>query len=98
MNPSTPWSRHRRHHHVTAPGAEPGEHLHHPHAHPGRGRFDSPRADGGSHRHHPPFGGPGGPFGGGPFGGPHGEGPQGPRGGRRGGGRHGRAGRGDVRS
>jgi DNA-binding PadR family transcriptional regulator len=99
MKPTTPWSRHSRHHHISSPGSDPGEHGHHPHGHPGRERFDSPRSDGGGRRHHPPFGGhpggrPGGPFGGGP------EGPfgGGPRGGRRGGGRHGRAGRGDVRS
>ena len=82
MKPTTPWSRHSRHH---------------PHDHPGREHFDSPRTDGGGRRHHPPFGGgpfAGGPFGG--PGGPFGEGPRGHRGGR--GGRHGRAGRGDVRS
>jgi DNA-binding PadR family transcriptional regulator len=84
MKPSTPWSRHSRHHHVPTPGSDTGEHLHHPHSHPGRARFDSPRSDGGGHRHHPPFGGrPDGPFGGGP---------------RGRGGRHGRAGRGDVRT
>jgi DNA-binding PadR family transcriptional regulator len=88
MKPTTPWSRHSRHHHIPAPGTEPGGRQHHPHAHPGRERFDSPRADGGGRRHHPPFGGgPGGPFPGGPFG------TRGSRGGRRG-----RAGRGDVRS
>ena len=96
MKPSTPWSRHSRHHHILTPGAVPGDHAHHPHGHPGRERFDSPRSDGGGRRHHPPFGGrPGGPFGGGPDG-PFG-GPRGPHGGRRGG-RGGRAGRGDVRS
>ena len=96
MKPSTPWSRHSRHHHIPVPGSVPGDRAHHPHGRPGRERFDSPRADGGGHQHHPPFGGrPGGPFMGGPegpFGGPHG-----PRGGRRGG-RMGRAGRGDVLS
>jgi DNA-binding PadR family transcriptional regulator len=93
MKPTTPWSRHSRHHHTPTPGSDTGEHLHHPHGHPGRKRFDSPRTDGGGRRHHPPFGGgPDGPFSGGPFGGP-----RGPRGGRRGG-RPGRAGRGDVRS
>jgi DNA-binding PadR family transcriptional regulator len=98
MKPTTRWSRHSRHHDIPRTGTDPGEHLHHPHTHPGRERFDSPRSDGGNRRHHPPFGGhpggrPGGPFGGGP------DGPfaGGPRGGRRGG-RHGRAGRGDVRS
>jgi DNA-binding PadR family transcriptional regulator len=98
MKPSTPWSRHSRHHHIPTPGAVPEDRLHHPRSHPGHAFSDSPRADGGGRRHHPPFGGgpggrPGGPFGGGP------EGPfgGGPRGGRRGG-RHGRAGRGDVRS
>src|SRR3954471_24438845 len=101
MEPPTPWSRHSRHHHIPTPGADAGDHRHHPHDHPGRERFDSARADGSSRRHHPPFGG--GPFGGGPFGGgpggPFGEGPRGHRGGPRGGrGRHGRAGRGDVRS
>jgi DNA-binding PadR family transcriptional regulator len=97
MKPTTRWSRHSRHHHIPAPGTDPGEHLHHPHGHPGREHFDSPRSDGGGRRHHPPFGGrPGGPFGGGPDG-PFGGGPRGgPRGGRRS--RHGRAGRGDVRS
>ena len=91
MKPTTPWSRHRRHHHIPTPDTESGEHMHHPHDHPGRERFDSPRTDGGSHRHHPPFGGrPDGGFPGGPGGRP------GPRG--RHGGRHGRAGRGDVRS
>jgi DNA-binding PadR family transcriptional regulator len=98
MKPTDTWSRHSRHHHIPAPGSDPGEHLHHPHGRPGRERFDGPRSDGGGgRRHHPPFGGrpdgPFGAFGGGPFGG----GPRGPRGGRRGG-RHGRAGRGDVRS
>jgi DNA-binding PadR family transcriptional regulator len=99
MKPTTPWSRHSRHHHIPTPGTEPGERMHHPHGHPGRERFDSPRADGGGHRHHPPFGGrpdggfPGGQGGGFP-GGPGGR--PGPRG--RHGGRHGRAGRGDVRS
>jgi DNA-binding PadR family transcriptional regulator len=95
MNPTTPWSRHSRHHHTPTPGSDTGEHRHHPHGHPGRERFDSPRIDGGGRRHHPPFGG--GP-GGGPGGpeGPFGAGPHGPRGRR--GGRHGRAGRGDVRS
>jgi DNA-binding PadR family transcriptional regulator len=102
MKPTSPWSRHSRHHHVPAPGTDAGERRHHPHGHPGREHFDSPRADGGGRRHHPPFGGRpdgpfGGPFGGGP-GGPFGDGPRGPRGGRRGGGRQGRAGRGDVRS
>jgi DNA-binding PadR family transcriptional regulator len=108
MKPTTPWSRHSRHHHIPTPGADAGDHRHHPHDHPGRERFDSARTDGSSRRHHPPFGG--GPFGGGPFGGgpggpfggpggPFGEGPRGHRGGPRGGrGRHGRAGRGDVRS
>jgi DNA-binding PadR family transcriptional regulator len=101
MKPTTPWSRHSRHHHIPTPGADAGDHRHHPHDHPGRERFDSARGDGGGRRHHPPFGG--GPFGGGPFGGgpggPFGEGPRGHRGGPRGGrGRHGRAGRGDVRS
>ena len=101
MKPTTPWSRHSRHHHVPTPGADAGDHRHHPHDHPGRERFDSARTDGGGRRHHPPFGG--GPFAGGPFGGPggpFGEGPRGHRGGPRGGrgGRHGRAGRGDVRS
>jgi DNA-binding PadR family transcriptional regulator len=101
MKPTTPWSRHSRHHHVRTPGADAGDHRHHPHDHPGRERFDSARTDGGGRRHHPPFGG--GPFAGGPFGGPggpFGEGPRGHRGGPRGGrgGRHGRAGRGDVRS
>jgi DNA-binding PadR family transcriptional regulator len=99
MKPTTPWSRHSRHHHIPTPGTGSGERHHHPHGHPGREPFDSPRSDGGGRRHHPPFGGPhggspGGPFGGGsgaPFGG-------GIRGGRRGGGRPGRAGRGDVRS
>ena len=96
MKPTTRWSRHSRHHHIPTPGTDPGEHRHHPHAHPGRERFDSPRSDGGGRRHHPPFGGgPDGPFAAGP--GPFGGGPRGPRGGRRGG-RHGRAGRGDVRS
>ena len=98
MKPSTPWSRHSRHHHIPTPGAAPEDRYHHPRGHVGRAFSDSPHADGGGRRHHPPFGGgpggrPGGPFGGGP------EGPfgGGPRGGRRGG-RHGRAGRGDVRS
>jgi DNA-binding PadR family transcriptional regulator len=94
MKPTTRWSRHSRHHHSSTPGSDPGDHLHHPHAHPGRERFDSPRSDGGGHRHHPQFGGrSGGPFGGGPDG-PFGAGP---RGARRGG-RQARAGRGDVRS
>src|SRR3954470_22516233 len=111
MEPTNPWSRHRRHHHVPRPGDEPGAHGHHPHAHPGRERFDSARADGGTRWHHPPGGGhPGGPFGGpgapfaragGPFG--HRGGPPGPEhagGGRRGrhSGRPGRGGRGDVRT
>jgi DNA-binding PadR family transcriptional regulator len=101
MRPTTPWSRHSRHHMMfTAPGAESGR-EHHPHDHPGRDRFEGPR---GGRGHFPPGGGFG--FGGG-FGGPPGPpfgpgergfgGPREERGrGRRG--RHGRAGRGDVRS
>src|SRR3954447_19729743 len=109
MTPTTPWSRHRRHHYTATPGAEAGARRHRPHEHPGHEHFDSPRTDGDAHRDHPPSGGhpdarrggpfgPGGgnPFGGGP-GGPFGGGPRGARGGRRGG-RHGRAGRGHVRS
>jgi DNA-binding PadR family transcriptional regulator len=93
MKPTTRWSRHSRHHHIPTPDSDPGERLHHPHAHPGRERFDSP-GSGGGRRHHPPFGGrPGDPFAGGADGPFRGA----PRGGRRGG-RHGRAGRGDVRS
>jgi DNA-binding PadR family transcriptional regulator len=110
MTPTTPWSRHDRHHHSSIPGADAGARWHHPQHHPGRKRFDSPGADGGGRQHHPPFGGPldspfggggegPGPFGGGPH---HGRGrsrpdrgePRGPRRGRRGG----RAARGDVRT
>jgi len=89
MKPTTRWSRHSRHHHIPTPGADRGDHLHHPHGRPGRERFDSPRVDGGGHRHQPPYGG-------GPMGGPDDVFDERPRG-RRGGGR-GRAGRGDVRS
>src|SRR3954451_16364416 len=85
MEPTSPWSRRRRHHHIPRPGDEPGAHAHHPHEHPGG-------PDG-------PFGRAGGPFGhrGGPFGPGH---PGGRGGGHRGrqGGRPGRAGRGDVRT
>ncbi|WP_222267837.1 PadR family transcriptional regulator [Modestobacter marinus] len=86
MEPTSPWSRHRRHHHyVPRAGDEPGARGHHPHEHPGG--FEGP------------FGRAGGPFGhhGGPFGPGH---PGGRGGGHRGrpGGRPGRAGRGDVRT
>jgi DNA-binding PadR family transcriptional regulator len=102
MRPTTPWSRHSRHHMTfSAPGSDAGR-PHHPHDHPGRDRSGGPRGRG----HVPPGGGFGGPFGGpfrGPFGGP-GFAPDDPRlerlrearGHRRG--RHGRAGRGEVRS
>ena len=108
MRPTTPWSRHHRHHMMfSSSGPEAGR-FHHPHEHPGHDREDGPRG----HRHHHgprsafagawggPFGGPGGPFGG--PGGPGGPGPAfgfGPRSEQRGRGRRGgRAGRGDVRT
>ena len=99
MRPTTPWSRHSRHHTTSSAAGMEGGRPHHPHDHPGRDRFDGPR--GGGRRHFPPGSGFGGPFGpppGAPFGpGPGFGGPREERGrGRRG--RHGRAGRGDVRS
>ena len=92
MEPTNPWSRHRRHHHADAPAAETGARRHHPHDHPG--------ADwAGGRRHHPHGGGPGfagGPeFSGGPWGRRGGGRVPGPHGGRGG---RGRAGRGDVRN
>src|SRR3954447_17898899 len=67
MEPTTPWSRHSRHHHIPTHGADAGDRPPHPHGRPGHERFDSPRVDGGGRRHHPPFGGgPDGPFRGGP--------------------------------
>ena len=93
MRPTTPWSRHSRHHlPFDAPGPEAGR-RHHPHDHPGRDRFDGPRGRG----HFPPGGGFGGPPGPG-FGPGFGPDPRAERlrGHRRG--RHGRAGRGDVRT
>ncbi len=86
MEPTSPWSRHRRHHHqAPGPGDEPGARGHHPHGRPGG--FEGPSEG--------PFGRIGGPFGhrGGPFGPGH---PGGRGGGHRG--RPGRAGRGDVRT
>jgi DNA-binding PadR family transcriptional regulator len=89
MDPTNPWSRHRRHRHAPRAGGEPGARGHHPHGHPGG--FEDPSGG--------PFGRTGGPFGhrGGPFGPGH---PGGRGGGHRGrpGGRPGRAGRGDVRT
>src|SRR4051812_814741 len=88
MRPTTPWSRHDRHHTPFDDRPEAGR-RHHPHDHPGRDRFEG--AHGGGRRHGPPgadFGGPFEPPAGPPFGGPRG----------RGRGRHGRAGRGDVRT
>src|SRR3954454_8294059 len=89
MRPTTPWSRHSRHHTTfSTPRSEAGR-PHHPHDPPGRDRSGGPRGRG----HMPPGGGFGGPFDM-PPGGGRGFGPR--EGGRRG--RRGRAGRGEVRS